>query len=73
MIDRLLARNEYADFWAVKWGDLLRNQRHGQKEHQRGTFAFHAWIRNAFATNMPYDQFVPTSSPPRGPSINIRR
>ena len=57
-IDRLLARNEYADFWAVKWGDLLRNQRHGQKEQQRGTFAFHAWIRNAFATNMPYDQFV---------------
>jgi hypothetical protein len=58
VIDRLLARNEYADFWAVKWGDLLRNQRHGQKEHQRGTFAFHAWIRNAFATNMPYDKFV---------------
>lgn len=58
VIDRLLARNEYADFWAVKWGDLLRNQRHGQKEQQRGTFAFHAWIRNAFATNMPYDQFV---------------
>jgi hypothetical protein len=57
-VDRILARNEYADFWAVKWGDLLRNQRKGQKDHQRGTFAFHAWIRNAFATNMPYDQFV---------------
>ncbi len=58
LIDHLLGRNEYADFWAVKWGDLLRNQRKGQKENQRGTFAFHAWIRNAFATNMPYDQFV---------------
>ena len=58
VIDHLLSRNEYADFWAVKWGDLLRNQRHGQKEQQRGTFAFHAWIRNAFATNMPYDKFV---------------
>jgi hypothetical protein len=57
-IDRLLARNEYADFWAVKWGDLLRNQRKNSKENQRGTFAFHAWIRNAFATNMPYDRFV---------------
>jgi hypothetical protein len=57
-IDRILARNEYADYWALKWGDLLRNQRKGQKEHQRGTFAFHAWIRNAFQTNMPYDQFV---------------
>ncbi len=58
LIDQLLTRNEYADFWAVKWGDLLRNQRKGSKENQRGTFAFHAWIRNAFATNMPYDQFV---------------
>ena len=23
LVDRLLARNEYADFWAMKWGDLL--------------------------------------------------
>jgi hypothetical protein len=57
-IDRILDRGEYADFWAVKWGDLLRNQRKGQREHQRGTYAFHAWIRNALATNMPYDRFV---------------
>jgi hypothetical protein len=57
-VDRILTRNEYADFWAVKWGDLLRNQRKGQRENQRGTYAFHAWIRNALATNMPYDQFV---------------
>jgi hypothetical protein len=57
-VERILARGEYADFWAVKWGDLLRNKRRGQKENMRGTYAFHAWIRNAFATNMPYDQFV---------------
>jgi Protein of unknown function (DUF1549)/Protein of unknown function (DUF1553) len=57
-VDAILARNEYADFWALKWGDLLRNQRKGEKEQQRGTYAFHAWIRNAFATNMPYDRFV---------------
>jgi hypothetical protein len=57
-IDAILDRPDYADFWAVKWGDLLRNQRKGQRELQRGTYAFHAWIRNAFATNMPYDRFV---------------
>jgi hypothetical protein len=57
-VDRLLARPEYADFWAVKWGDLLRNKRRNGKEAQRGTYAFHAWLRNAFATNMPYDRFV---------------
>jgi len=57
-IDKLLARNEYADYWAVKWGGILRNKRRNGREAQRGTYAFHAWIRNAFATNMPYDQFV---------------
>ena len=57
-IDRLLDRNEYADYWAIKWGDMLRNKRRNGREAQRGTFAFHAWIRNAFATNMSYDQFV---------------
>ena len=57
-VDKLLARGEYADFWAIKWGDLLRNKRAGDRDHMRGTYAFHAWIRNAFATNMPYDQFV---------------
>jgi hypothetical protein len=57
-VDRLLARGEYADFWAVQWGDLLRNQRKGARENQRGTYAFHAWIRDALARNLPYDQFV---------------
>jgi hypothetical protein len=57
-IDKILARGEYADFWAIKWGDLLRNQRKNQRDQQRGTYAFRAWIRNALATNMPYDRFV---------------
>jgi hypothetical protein len=57
-VDKILDRPEYADFWALKWGDLLRNQRGGQREHQRGTYAFHAWIRKSLASNMPYDKFV---------------
>jgi hypothetical protein len=57
LIDSVLQRPEYADYWAGLWGDLLRNKREGE-EQKRGTFAFAAWIRNCFATNMPYDQFV---------------
>ena len=57
-IDKILSRPEYADYWAIQWGDLLRNQRKGSRENQRGTYAFHAWIRNALAVNLPYDQFV---------------
>jgi hypothetical protein len=57
LVDQLLARNEYASFWAGKWGDLLRNKRRGE-EAKRSTYAFAAWIRDAFQQNMPYDQFV---------------
>lgn len=58
LVDRLLASQDYADHFAQKWSDLLRNKRRGQKPRIPGTIAFHRWIRNALATNMPYDRFV---------------
>ncbi|MCU0705223.1 MAG: DUF1549 and DUF1553 domain-containing protein [Fimbriiglobus sp.] len=56
LIDRLLDRPEYADFWANKWADLLRpNPYHvGIK----ATFTYDQWIREQFRKNVPYDQFV---------------
>jgi hypothetical protein len=56
LLDALLARPEYADFWANKWADLLRpNPYHvGIK----ATFTFDQWIREQFRQNAPYDQFV---------------
>ena len=56
LIDRLLDRPEYADFWANKWADLLRpNPYHvGIK----ATYNFDSWIREQFRANKPYDQFV---------------
>ena len=58
LITTLLDRNEYADYWAGIWGDMLRNKRRNGEEHKRGTFAFAAWIRDSLAQNKPYDQFV---------------
>ncbi len=60
LIDKLLERDEYASYWANIWGDLLRNKRRNGDQAKRGTFAFAAWIREAFASNMPYDQFAAT-------------
>jgi hypothetical protein len=56
LVDRLLERPEYADFWANKWADLLRpNPYHvGIK----ATYAYDLWIREQFRKNVPYDQFV---------------
>ena len=56
LVDRLLDSERYAVFWAGKWGDLLRNkQQNGFKESSE---KFAAWIKAAFAKNMPFDQFA---------------
>ncbi len=56
LIDALLERPEYADFWANKWTDLLRpNPYHvGMK----ATYNLDQWLRKSFRENKPYDQFV---------------
>jgi hypothetical protein len=56
LIDALLDRPEYAEFWALKWGDLLRNEE--KTLDRKGVEAFHAWIRNGIATGKPLDVFV---------------
>lgn len=56
-IDFLLDTPEYADYFANKWVALLRNKRTAPT-HTHGTYAFHAWIRDSFLVNRPYDQFV---------------
>jgi len=56
-IDTLLESVDYADYFANKWGALLRNKRSDAKQ-ARGAFAFHAWIRESLLENKPFDQFV---------------
>ncbi|MCA9028743.1 MAG: DUF1549 domain-containing protein [Planctomycetaceae bacterium] len=56
LIDELLDRQEYADFWALKWSDLLRNEE--KSLDRKGVENFHQWIKQAFAENMPMDRFV---------------
>ncbi|HEY2253969.1 MAG TPA: DUF1549 and DUF1553 domain-containing protein [Planctomycetaceae bacterium] len=56
LIDRLLERPEYADFWANKWADLLRPNPY--RAGMKAVWNLDAWLRNAFRRNMPYDQFV---------------
>ena len=58
LVDRLLETPEYAYFFANKWADVLRVKRRNQAERAYGTFAFHTWIREAVATDKPYDEFV---------------
>jgi hypothetical protein len=56
LIDQLLERPEYADHWALKWSDLLRNEE--KTLDRKGVQNFHHWIRQSVAENKPLDQFV---------------
>lgn len=59
LIDRLLERDEYADFWALKWGDLLRiKSEYPVRVWPRGVQTYYRWVRASIAMNKPYDQFV---------------
>lgn len=56
LIDELLQRNEFAEFWALKWADLFRNEE--KTIDRKGVQGFHAWIATALRENKPVDEFV---------------
>lgn len=56
LVDQLLARPEFADFWAMKWADVLKVE--SRTLDETGMRRFHAWIRDALARNRPLDEFA---------------
>ena len=59
LIDQLLARDEYADYWALKWGDLLRIKAEFPVNlWPNAAQAYHRWVREELRANVPYDRMV---------------
>ncbi|QDV46274.1 Bacterial Ig-like domain (group 2) [Stieleria neptunia] len=56
-VERLLASDDYASFFARKWGVILRNRRTGGSL-QVSNMLFHHWLKESFRDNKPYDQLV---------------
>ncbi len=56
LIDSLLERTEYVDYWAYKWSDLLLVST--RKLPQQSMWAFYRSIRQSVADNQPWDQFA---------------
>jgi len=79
LIDRLLDRAEYADYWAMKWCDLLRvKSEFPIKLWPNAVQAYHRWIHTSVRENMPYDRFVRelltgSGSNFRDPQVNFYR
>src|SRR5262249_48636563 len=56
LIDALLQRPEFVDYWAYKWSDLLLVST--RKLPQPAMWAFYQFIRESVADNKPWDRFA---------------
>ncbi|MHC4780754.1 MAG: DUF1549 domain-containing protein, partial [Planctomycetota bacterium] len=59
LIDKLLERDEFADYWSLKWCDILRVKAEFPINlWPNGVQAYHRWIHDSIRTNKPYDEFA---------------
>ena len=56
LVDRLLERNEYVDYWTMRWLDILRADQ--LQISPQGTVAMQRWLRRQFRENRPFDEFA---------------
>jgi len=79
LIDRLLKRDEFANYWSLKWCDLLRVKAEFPINlWPNAVQAYHRWIQTSIQNNMPYDKFVyelltSSGSNFRVPQVNFYR
>lgn len=79
LVEQMLARDEFADYWTLKWSDLLRVKAEFPINlWPNAAQAYHRWVYDSIRQNKPYDQFVRellTSSGGnfRAPPVNFYR
>ncbi|MDX2036250.1 MAG: DUF1553 domain-containing protein [Isosphaeraceae bacterium] len=56
LVDRLLDRPEFHDFWTLKFADILRAN--GRLIQTKGANVFTRWIKTNLERNRPMDEFV---------------
>jgi hypothetical protein len=79
LIDALLERDEFADYWTLKWCDLLRVKAEFPINlWPNAVQAYHRWIHDCLRENKPYDEFArelltSSGSNFRVPQVNFYR
>ena len=60
VLEQLLARPEYVDYWTLQLADLLQNRK--ERDHDvrgpKGVRAFHQWLRTQVAANRPWSEIA---------------
>lgn len=60
LVDDLLSRPEWVDYWTLQFADLLQNRK--ERDHDvrgaKGVRAFQAWLREELAANRPWNELA---------------
>jgi hypothetical protein len=56
LIDKLIGRDEFVDYWAYKWSDLLLVS--SRRLNSTAMWTFYDWVRDSVKKNKPWDQFA---------------
>jgi hypothetical protein len=79
LIDRLLEKDQFADYWAMKWSDMLRIKAEFPINlWPNAAQAYHRWIHSCLQDNVPYDRIArdlltSSGSNFRTPPVNFYR
>ncbi|MFP6666956.1 MAG: DUF1553 domain-containing protein [Pirellulales bacterium] len=66
LIDDLLTRPEYVDYWTYRWSDVLLVN--GRRLRPATVKAYYTWIREQVESNTPWDEFARRIVTARGSS-----
>jgi hypothetical protein len=69
LIDRLLGRPEFVDYWTLELAELFQNRKESDHDVRgtKGVRAFHAWLRRQVAINRPWDELARDVLTAKGP------
>ena len=71
LIERLLARPEFVDYWTLQFCDLLQNRK--ERDHDvrgtKGVRSFHSWLRSQMAVNRPWNELAREILTAKGDSV----
>jgi Protein of unknown function (DUF1553)/Protein of unknown function (DUF1549)/Bacterial Ig-like domain (group 2) len=67
LIDALMQRPEFVDYWTYRWSDLLLLST--AKLSQPAMWSFHEFIRDSVAANKPWDRFARELLTARGSTL----
>jgi hypothetical protein len=58
LIDELLNRKEFADFWVMKWAELLQIRSRNDQFSAKSALQYYNWLEDRMTRNVPIDQIV---------------